>query len=482
MLWLHLFSIAFAEPLALSTALDEAVANNLELQQERLELDRSRRQLIAAAGVYDPTLRLSGDLTPAERYPDPVYGDLDVRAAVGWSASVSQLLPLGGVASIVWSESVYRQEGLDDAAYTYASASENISMRVSQPLLRGGGPVAGPAGVRSARLAHRARELVWVGRVESLALSVSSAYWRLVAAREGLSQAESSVQIAAQQLADTREREAEGFAGSGDVLQVERVVGIAGQGLVVAQAELESASQALARLLGRSLRAHLDPTDTPSVSDFDTDVAAALAVARQHNTTWLAAELSRETSREQLRQARNGSLPDLSIYATAGLAASALGPDVDTSVASTARSDVLQGSPAWGFGASLSTQIPARTRLESAARARISDEQAALALAAAELDLELQVEESMRSVIRDSERVRLAALTVSAATQALEADREQYREGRGSSRDVMRSLEELDAARVGELQAEIDLQRALLDLARAKGVLLQALQIDPAGG
>ena len=79
------------------------------------------------------------------------------------------------------------------------------------------------------------------------------------------------------------------------------------------------------------------------------------------------------------------------------------------------------------------------------------------------------------AVARDRARERLAGETLEAARAGLEAEQELLAEGRGAVRDVILALEDLDDASVAKLQAEIDLQASLLDLARIEGRLLELL-------
>jgi outer membrane protein TolC len=86
-----------------------------------------------------------------------------------------------------------------------------------------------------------------------------------------------------------------------------------------------------------------------------------------------------------------------------------------------------------------------------------------------------QVAQAVDAVVRDRARVDLATATLAAAEAGLAADQELYREGRGSTRDVVRSLEVLEEAQVGRLAAEIDLQAAWLALARLRGRVLEEM-------
>jgi outer membrane protein TolC len=134
--------------------------------------------------------------------------------------------------------------------------------------------------------------------------------------------------------------------------------------------------------------------------------------------------------------------------------------------------------PAWTVGLTLSMPIPGREDDAKLDQAWLETLEARLAMEAAEQDLVQRVEAAVRAVERDTERTHLARRTVEIAREALEADQDLVREGRGSTRELVRSLEALDTAQVSRLQAEIQLQYSLLELMRVEGLLLTKLGLD----
>jgi len=464
---------AFAGDLTLAQALDQALRSNLEGRSARMDLDAAEAALSGARGGFDPTLSLGLDASGAQSLSNSTLDVAELTSTTtGWSAGVSQALPAGGSASLGWSESYSSSNSSQQVLSTTTTAG--VWLSVDQPLLDGAGLLAARYGVRSALLGLDDAELAWRQAAESLVLEVSGAYWGLVAAGEGLRLATRSLEIAEGQLTDTLERVEEGFAGSGDVLQVERTVGVARQALVVAQADLEAAEAGLARLIGEGIvgRGALIPLDLPVVPSPVLDVNASLALARGRNAGWLRSKLGGERAELDFRAARNGALPDLGLTGSVQLSG---GPDSTPE----ARGQVLDGLyPRWALGADLRVAVPYRTERADYQRARIGRDQAALSLEAAEQDLALSVEAAVRALKRDLSRLELAEQTLEAARLALEADQELLDEGRGSTRDVLLSLESLDEAQVGKLAAEIDVQTSALELMQVEGRLLEALAIS----
>lgn len=461
-------SLAQADPLTLADALREALDHNPELRQEDWRQQVAEQARRAAAGVYDPVLRVSTD-TSVSSSPSNSALDQTERLVVrgsGWTAGLDQALPTGGTASVGWTESY----GTSNSANVLETSTvgDTLSLSVSQPVLSGLGNTL--RGVRNASLAADDAALSLRQATEQLALDVSAAYWRLVSSRESLVLAIRSREIAVQSLADTRERYDEGFAGSGDVAQVERALGSAQQSEVIAASEVDAAETDLCRILGRDVTVTMgiEPTDRPVIPAESPGYEEVLAQARAGNVVWLREQLALERATLGVRTARNAALPDLSVVGQVSLSG------LEESAAA-ARGDVLAGAyESWTVGASLSVPLPGRATAAALTTARIEADAAALALRTAEQDLILRVRSAVRAVARDRSRVTLAEDTVRFAERALAADQELLKEGKGATLNVVLSLEALDLAQAQDLQARIDLQASLLQLERVAGNVVGA--------
>ena len=200
----------------------------------------------------------------------------------------------------------------------------------------------------------------------------------------------------------------------------------------------------------------------------------ALTLARDRNAEWLRQGISVARSREALREARNGLLPDLDLTGSLGMA----GLDADLGAA---RRQVWSGDYlSWGVGADLSVPLPMRQARAEFVTTRLAHERTNLGMLAAEQDLHAEVESAVRSVIRDRTRYELAQQTLGFARRALEAEEELLREGnpRGSTLAVMLAVGELQSVEVAKLNARIDLQLSGLELLRVEGILLEELDIN----
>ncbi|MDP2312486.1 MAG: TolC family protein [Pseudomonadota bacterium] len=455
---------AAAEEWTLRATLDHAMTHNVELRQEGLDVRSAEASVTIARANRGPTL--SADASVSGYFDRTTPDAADDGAA--WSLGVSQPLPTGGT---VWlggsqDQAFVRRFGNEASVYSFSG------LTLDQPLLDGAWRSARYA-IDTARIALDAQALRARDAREHVAVDVGTSYWELLAARESTRLAVRSVEIAEAQLKETRERFDEGFAGSGDVLQLERALGVARQSRVVAESAERGAARGLARLMGLPLEdaPTLVLVDRPDPPAADPDPVAALAEARAGNAAYRLATLAVSDARRDLAEARSAALPDLSVNAAVGVSART----TDGSALAALTTDPDQ---AWALGATLTVPLAWTGPRAALEQGRIGLSRAELGEEAAWQDLVGQVQAALDAIGRDRVRVALAEETRLAAQAGLAADQELYREGRGSTRDVVRSLEALEEAQVAGLAAQIDLQASLLSLARLRGRVLEELGVE----
>jgi outer membrane protein len=459
-------SIAHAEPLTLAEALSEAFGANPELRVASLGLARSEAELLAAQGAWDP--RLTGSVF-ADASTSPTNDRIDgtarlVSGARTVSAGLHQSVPTGGELGLDWSESSASSNSRN--AIAADTVSDRLTLSVTQPVLSGIGP---DLGVARARLGLDRETLALRQAREELVVDVSTAYWTLVAARTSLDLAARSREVAEGSAAETQVRYDQGFAGSGEVLQVQRALGEARQSEVVAAAGVESAEAALRRLLGRAVvgGASIEPADRPTVPEDLPTVDEVLPLARDNAADWLMQELDARSAALDVRSARRAALPALDL--TGAIGSTGLGESSEVSRRALATGEFVD----WSVGTTLAVALPARTLRAELTEARLDEQVARTTLDAAEQDLALAVQSAVRAVALDRSRVALSDETVRVAGLALASDQELFREGRCPARQVVDSLEALGRAQADQLSAQIDLQRSLLEVRRLAGTLLE---------
>lgn len=464
-----LLPIASAEPLTLASALERAVEDNLEIQEQRHNNALAQLRLAQARSVFVPSATASTQLSSAQTPTNNAFdGATLVVTSSSQSVSVglSQVLPTGGSLSTSYTESVSTSDSANAASAQFVSTRTDLSL--SQPVLRGAGLWIGTAVLSDAQLEISAQRLAWRRALEQLVIEVGDAYWGLVAARRSRDLSEHTVSLAEEQLSQTLERQREGFAGSGDVLQVQISVGQAQLQRVEARAAEVSAQARLARVIGHPVAesASLDPTEEPEVLAEPPDRDVLLQRAQEDNVDLLLAKIEHTRSVRAARRASNEALPDLSVDASFGWSSGA-------ERAPLARLRLIGvPSPSWGVGVQAGLPLSTRALRSELGIAKLQLQQAELRLHAAQEDLVLAVDDALRTIARDRAGLEVANQTLDHAHRSLAAQRELLSEGRGSTRDVVDALDALRSAEASRLSAEIACQQSLLRAHQVSGSLL----------
>lgn len=290
-------------------------------------------------------------------------------------------------------------------------------------------------------------------------LEVARAYWGLVTARDAVRVVEQALERVRASLRDARARLASGFVPPSDVLSAEAQESLQRALLVEAQNAERVAALQLARLLGLSPSARVEPTEPlDAAPPAPLDVAALVAEAKGAREDRRALEARVSATGARRAAAAAGARPSVVVASGVDLAR----PNARIFPRAAAWND------SWDVGVAATWTLfdGGRVRAEvSAAEAG----QRALAERLAELDLAIDLEVRQRALEVDSWRARAAATAdaVRSATEARRVLQDRYDAG------VATSTEVLDA-QVLLLQAELDRVRALASARVAQAALDRA--------
>jgi len=473
---------AVAEPPTRTLSLAEcrvlALEKNLNFRVSRLGPARSEAGVSSALADFDPRFSASigGTRTqqPNSLVYDPTTGKYISRSvpaqnSIRSSVGIAKDFAFGTNASL----SVNNNWAKGSGSSTYGS---NLSLNVTQPLLRNFGREVNESGIRLARNSLD----ISMSQLEASAIStveqVEGAYWDLVNAIEGLKVAQLSLQVAQQLLERSRARAESGAQAVRDVLQAEAGVAAAQQEIISAQATIRDAEDNLKRLTDltadpQGWQLTVVPVDTPHIQYQLPPTDTLVVIALRRSPSVYQARKTLEASELTLRIRSNGLLP--SLYASTGVTL----VDGDLTFGKS-MDDIAKASyPSWSAGLQLSIPLGNRS-------AEASYRQAALDVRSAELKLESsrqQVYADVRAAVR---RVETSRLQIAAAAETrrlqeanLENEQERLRLGLSTNYDVLQVEKDLAAARRSFLQARTEHEKALLALDRAAGRLLEARNI-----
>jgi outer membrane protein TolC len=455
--------------LTLVQAREVGLKNNLGLQLESLTTDVSFLSYQGSYGVYDWTLAAQANLSQSKFNPGDLFSFTTLNSQqVGFD--LSRPIDTGGTFTAHFDVTHLVAINPSPPPDTYANT---FSLGFVQPLLRGAWREYTTANQRIADLDWRRQGEHERQVRQKLLLDVSLAYWDLVSAKEQLSVAESSLDLARQQVDQDKRRLEAGVGTELDVLQAETKVAMREEDRLNADVRLRQAMDTLKSLIfpGKDrerwdtpivpttpLPEHVTAESAPKWSD-------ALGVALEHRAELREQRLLIDSTGIQLTQRQSERLPLLDLSFTA------LGKGFSAS-----NSD--------SFGDSLSYAYPTYTAmltfslpLENTS-ARFAEKTAWANLRSARLlydQLESQIVSDVRFAVR---QVNFQAEAVRAATKSLELARRQLKAGQdrraiGSSTnfEVLQLQQDLAEAMSNERTTRVDFGKALVALEAAQGLL-----------
>jgi outer membrane protein len=347
-----------------------------------------------------------------------------------------------------------------------------IAIDVRQTIYSGGGVRAALDSQKSLREAVR-RELE--GVVNAAILEVRTRFFDVLLAREQIKVQEQNVTLLREQLQTAKNRFEAGAVSNFDVLRAEVELANALPELIRARNSFRTAIDALRYSLG-----YVSPSTgaaakvpefigTLDYSPVQFELEGTLATARESRPELLRFEAVVEAQGANVRFAKSGYLPDVSLVGGYGLRKSALSERFSQS---------LDG---WNVGIESSWAIfdGNRTRGQ-VAQARSQLAQAELSLDEFGLAVEVEVRRALSAFQEAGELVDAAEKVVEQAQEALRLANSRYGAGTATQLDVLTTQVALIRAQLNKLQAVYNYNVSVARVRQAAGMPDPLVRFDPA--
>lgn len=458
-------------PLTLDECVARALNHNFDLQLQRFATRNAREQVIVADAAYDPSFFSTAAL--AGRKNDAGGGSFRTQEQAA-SLGVSQRLASG--AEVVASTSLVRAK---ESPYTSPPLfnpvyNSDLSVSLNQPLLQGFGVTINRAAIERARLGVTRANLDFKDVVLTLIRDVESAYYSLAFAREQLAVRKFSLEIAETLLSENRARLDTGVATQLDVLQSEVGVANARRDLLLAQQEVTDSEDALLNLIGRfEFNTRLGSVRLPDAPVGDVSFDRSYALALANSPDYAANKVLAQQLGLDVAVAKNNRLPVLDLGAAVGFQ----GDDRDNAGGAFSRT---ASRDSYNWQVDLTLSIPWGLRAERARyrQALNNLHQQETFIQQLDQNLLLRVRSAVRAVETNRESVAVSALATELSLRQFETEKARYEAGLSTYRFVEDSRQDLDAARVSELLARVNLRIALAELTRLEGTSLDRYQVE----
>ena len=442
--------------------LNPAIQQTAE-EQERAVFDPAINADVSAGRVKGERLARSGSDTE----------DFTTDIAEG-IISLEQYFPTGTTVALEAGSAMN-----DSSLYESRFYDSRLGMTVTQALLRGFGTDVNLARLRQARMDTRMSEYELRGFTESLVAEVERTYWDFALARRQIEIVEESLKVARQQLNETRELIDVGRLARAELPAVQAEVAAQEQALIQARANKESIRLQLLRLLNPAgpgiWQRELDLIHQPTLPEIKLeDVELHVAVSKRMRPVLNEARLEILRGDLELVKTKNGLLPLMDLFITLGK--SGYGDSFGESVSNIKKDnyDALGG---------IQFNYPVFNRDAEALhrRAQLIREQAQKSLENLSQLVEVDVRTAYIEVNRTKQQIAASSATRMFNEEKLRTETEKMRVGKSTSFLVAQAQRDLLVSRIAEVQALANYLKALIDLYRQDGSLLERRRISAPG-
>jgi outer membrane protein TolC len=306
---------------------------------------------------------------------------------------------------------------------------------------------------------------------ENLASDVENACWDYVLAQRRIEIVESSMKLAEDQLAETRERIRVGKLAAVELYAADAEAALRREDLINARSALDLARIQLQRLLNLPVEDRWDHeiliADQPAAPDENLDDAAThVAVALKWRPEINQARLEIQRGNLEIVKTRNGLLPVMDFFIRMGRSGYA------ASFGDAARDPVKDG---YDVSGGIVLEYPFFNRAAGAGheRAELGLRRSEEALGNLSQLVEVDVRSALIEVRRAGEQVSATAATRRLQEKTLKAETEKFRVGKSTALLVAGAQRDFVSSRISEVEAVISHLKAQVALYRLEGTLLE---------
>jgi outer membrane protein TolC len=473
----------------LELTLDEAVRrtleNNVDIAVERFNPEDSAEQVDELRGFYEPVLTSTVTSNSATRPASNVFAgaeNIDTDT-LNYNFGVVQFVPTGGDLRLDFTN---RRTSTNSIFESFnPSYNSNLDLSYNQPFLRNFKTDARRNQIKVAKKNREISDVQFRQTVVNTVASVKQSYYDLIYALDNLEAQRKSLALASKLLEENQIRVRVGTMAPLDVVAAESEVASREEAVIVAEAAVAEAEDALKRAIFNTnepavWNTRIVPVERPTAEAVTVDMDAAVRNALANRTDIQAARKRLESAEYDVDYARNQLLPDLNLvagYGTTGIGGTffereGLGGDVIRTVPggySDAISDVFgRKFPTWTLGVNFAYPILNRQAGAAEARARISRDQTAATIRRTEMQITGEVRSAARAVETNYKRVESTRAARVLQERRLDAETKKFAAGMSTNFLVTQSQRDLAIAEVAELRAIADYRKSLVNFERVQ--------------
>lgn len=480
--------------LSLKSYLELVLANNTDIQIQRLSLEIPKNNITRQYGIFDPLLFGQFNATRSNTQASDILAGANTVSSLAqpWQFGYQQVLPTGTQFNVGFNgakNSTNSQFQTFNPAYT-----SQLNFRFTQPLLRGRGRDVTRLPISIARSQLKQAGYNMGDAMIRLLVVAERAYWDVVEARENLRVQENFMALTKAAL-DRSQKELElGAISALEIYQPQQQYATAEFQVTQARYRLAQLEDALRRQASIDLDADarrlpivLTEPVSPAVDELDFDKEGLVQRAMQLRPDFKSNLQQLDVDELQMKSARNGLLPDFRLgggYTTTGRGgvffprSTALGSTTALAPVPGGIGDAFDQMLGFGFpiyNLSLSLTLPIRDRRAAAdyADANVRRHRDLLQVRSVEQTVRLEVLNAINQVESSRSSVKLAQIARDFAQKRVDAEQKRYELGTTVLFFVLQAQQDLTQAESNLVRESINYRRNQLQLLQRTGELLQ---------
>jgi outer membrane protein len=482
------FAIENKLELSLRSYLQLVLANNVDIDVQRLNVEIQRNAITRAYAPFDPFLVGSFN---SQRTVTPTTNSLEGAQTLNQLSQPTTFTYNQTLANGVNFNTGFTASKLstnNSFAFFNPALNAQLVTGVSIPLLRNRGTAINKLPITIARSRLRIGQENFLTTVFQLIATAEQAYWDLIGARESLRVQEKALELSAEALKRSRRELELGAISPLDIYQPEANYASAEIQVLQARYRLQQAEDVLRRQMGAdldvkyrqmpiSLTEAVNPPVDNAAIDREKSVEKALKLRPEIRS------ISEELVADDLviKQQTNLLRPDFSLrgsYISTGRGGrffQRVGPN--TTIVPGGFGDALDqvfgfGFPIYSFGIQMRLPIRDRAAAANYADAVVAKRQDILARRSTEQNVRQQVLNAVSQVESSKASVKLAAVARDFAQKQLDAEQKKYDLGTSVIFFVLDAQTRLVNAEAALVNQTVQYRRNLLTLLRVTGELL----------
>ncbi len=470
-----------------------ALLNNLDIAVERFNPQIAQTFVAKAKSEFHPVVFTGVD---GERTVSPsstsTFTNVVASSNLNFNAGLKSKVITGGTVEVRYDSN--RNRTNSRVATLTPSFTTNLSLTVTQPLLRGYGITINRSNIDISKNQRRISEIEFASRVNDIVAQTEVAYWELVSAEEIFKVRQRSQELAEELLRKNQIQVEVGVMAPVEILQAEAVVAERREAIINARVAIKDAEDKLRRIMNP--KEHKDmwaltvvPTDEPPFEEQQFDLEDILKKSFVKRYDYREAKLDLKNRGIRVKVSKNGMLPRLDMVSSVGLNGLS-GRTTSLGLSTLGGPSPLDGNYtdslhelfsgdfySWMIGVSVEFPIGNVERRSEYTRRKLEERQAIIKLHNLELVIQEEVRKAARRLNGDLERVKATRVAEELARERLESEEKKLEVGISTNFEVLELQEDLAIAENNAVRAIIDYNESMVELQRVTATLLDNRKI-----